>query len=333
MKAVFLCDSESAFRWVFTPETIKALQDLAAAEDKVYTKNDVMIDPKSFADAEIIFSTWGMPEFTAEEIKTVFPSLKCVFYGAGSVQGFAKPFLECGVKVFSAWAANGVPVAEFTVAQIILANKGFFASSRLLSAGSIKESHTVVPNYPGNFDGKVGIIGAGMIGKMVIRMLREYRLSCMVFDPFLSDEDAKELGVEKYSLSEIFKECEVVSNHLADNEQTRGILTGELFAMMKPYSTFINTGRGAQVVEAELCDVLQKRPDITALLDVTSPEPPVETSLFFTLPNCILSPHIAGSKGNEVHRMSEYMAEEFRRYLAGDTCLYEVTPKMLETMA
>ncbi len=333
MKTVFLCNSESSFRWVYTADTIDKLKTSSMAEDKVYTKDDVMANPECFTDTEYIFSTWGMPVFTAEEIKAVFPSLKCVFYGAGSVQGFAPQFLECGVKVFSAWAANGVPVAEFTVAQIILANKGFFTTSRYMSMGDVKEAHTAAAKYPGNFGGKVGIIGAGMIGKMVIRMLREYRLECVVFDKFMTDEEATSLGVAKCSLEEIFTECDIVSNHLANNAQTQGMLTGELFAKMKPYATFINTGRGAQVIEDELCDVLRQRSDITALLDVTDPEPPVAGSAFYTLPNCILTPHIAGSKGNEVHRMSEYMVEEYSRYTAGETCLYEVTMKMLETMA
>ena len=109
-----------------------------------------------------------MPEFTEDEIKTYLPNLKAIFYGAGSVQSFARPFLNCGVRVFSAWAANAIPVAEFTVAQIILAN----------------------------------------------------------------------------------------------NEQTKSVLNGKLFEKMQPYATFINTGRGAQVVEQELIDILKLRPDL-----------------------------------------------------------------------
>ncbi|MBE6707613.1 MAG: hydroxyacid dehydrogenase [Ruminococcaceae bacterium] len=333
MKTVFLCEGESSFRWVYSTDTIKRVRNITDAEDKVYTKADVMAEPQLFSDTEYIFSTWGMPVFTTDEIKAVFPALKCVFYGAGSVQGFAVPFLECGVKVFSAWAANGVPVAEFTVAQIILANKGFFAASRHMSVGDVSDACSTAAKYPGNFGGKVGIIGVGMIGKMVIRMLREYRLKCVVYDKFLPEDGAAELGVSKCSLEELFAECDVVSNHLANNPQTKGVLTGELFAKMKPYATFINTGRGAQVVEDELCDVLRDRPDITVLLDVTDPEPPVKDSPFYALSNCILTPHIAGSKGNEVHRMSEYMIDEFCRYISGEPCLYEVTLKMLETMA
>ena len=103
---------------------------------------------------------------------------------------------------------------------------------------------------------------------------------------------------------------------------------------MIPYSTFINTGRGAQLIEADLVKMLTERPDVTAVLDVTDPkEPPERDHPFYSLPNCVLTPHIAGSLGNEVVRMSEYMAEEFDSYVKGKPTRYEVSLKMLETMA
>lgn len=321
MKKIYLCTEA---------ETVK---NVYATDETVYTKDDVLSDPEKFKATEFIFSTWGMPTFTEEEIKSCLPSLKAVFYGAGTVQAFARPFLNCGVKVFSAWAANAVPVAEYTVAQIVLANKGFFSSNRLAKMGDRKAASQCFRSYPGNYNVKIGIIGAGMIGKLVINILKSYNLKVLVFDPFFPDEKAKELGVKKVSLETLFEECQVVSNHLANNEQTKGMLDGKLFESMLPYSTFINTGRGAQVVESDLIKVLKERPDITALLDVTFPEPPESDSEFYTLPNCILTPHIAGSTGNEVRRMGEYMKEEYKKFIQNEPCKYEVTLEMLKTMA
>ena len=299
----------------------------------VYRKADILATPEAFRDTRYIFSTWGMPEFTAQEIKTYLPGLEAVFYAAGSVQHFARPFLQAGVKVFSAWAANAVPVAEYAVAQIVLANKGFFASAPLASAGDRAGARALASQYPGNFGVRVGIIGAGMIGKMVIRRLKDYDLKVVTFDPFLPEQTARELGVEKVTLQELFSTCQVVSNHLANNAQTKGMLNGKLFSQMLPYATFLNTGRGAQVVEEELIATLRARPDLTAVLDVTFPEPPETDSGLLRLPNCILTPHIAGSSGNEVQRMASYMLEEYRRFTRGESCLWEVTGTMLETMA
>lgn len=317
MKTIYLCENAQNIRNVF------------GTDGPVYTKAQVLADSR-FRETEVIFSTWGMPAFTEEEIQASLPSLKAVFYGAGTVQQFARPFLNCGVRVFSAWAANAVPVAEYTAAQILLANKGFFATMGYTDRAAAKKE---IAHFPGNYGVKVGIIGAGMIGRLVIGKLKEYCLEVLVFDPFLPEDKAKALGVTKVSLETLFAQCQVVSNHLANNEQTKGMLKGVHFASMLPYATFLNTGRGAQVVEQELVQVLIARPDLTAILDVTFPEPPVEGSPLYTLPNCILTPHIAGSLGNEVRRMGAYMMAEYDNFRQNKPCQYEVTPEMLKTMA
>ena len=333
MRSVFLCNDKSNPERVYSETARKELNTLSGLTDEVFSYEDVKRSPTLFKDTEFIFSTWGMPVFTSEEIKELFPSLRCIFYGAGTVQFFARPFLENGVKVFSAWAANAVPVAEYTVAQIILANKGFFSTSRFQSTGKLKEAALLKECYPGSFGEYAGIIGAGMIGSLVIEMLKSYNLKVKVFDPFLSDEKAEALNVEKCSLEEVFSDCFVVSNHLANNSETKGMLKKCHFARMRKYATFLNTGRGAQVIEDDLAEVLSEREDLTAILDVTDPEPPEKGHPFYTLPNCILTPHIAGSYGDEVQRMGEYMLEEYKKYISSKKTDYEVTLKMLETMA
>ena len=115
--AVFICDNPQTIYQVYTREQIGDSPVLSTEELK---KGMV---PKS---TEYLFSSWGMPVLNEDEIKALLPALKAVFYGAGSVQYFARPYLHCGVRVFSAWAANAIPVAEYTVAQILLANKGDF---------------------------------------------------------------------------------------------------------------------------------------------------------------------------------------------------------------
>ena len=318
MKTIYLCENERHIRNVY------------GTSEKVFCKEDVLQEPARFRNTEYVFSTWGMPQFSEDEIKDTLPSLKAVFYAAGSVQKFARPFLNCGIKVFSAWAANAVPVAEYTVAQIVLANKGFFKTMSFTDRAAAKKEFE---NFPGNYNAKVGIIGAGMIGKMVIQRLKDYHLDVLVSSTSMTPEKAAELGVTKASMETIFAECSVVSNHLANNAQTVGVLNKALFEKMPPYATFINTGRGAQVVEPDLIDTLKSRPDLTALLDVTFLEPPEEGSELYTLPNCILTPHIAGSSGNEVRRMGAYMEAEYQSFTQGQPCKYEVSMEMLKTMA
>lgn len=329
MKTIFLCENPRKLREVFPAHLLDTLCDAPT----VYTRADLLADPAKFAEVEIVFSTWGMPALTEDEIAACLPALRTVFYAAGTVQAFARPFLGRGITVCSAWAANAVPVAEYTVAQIVLANKGFFAQSRAQKERRRADARAMQAAYPGNYDVRVGLIGAGMIGSMVAERLRGYRLEVLVFDPFLSDERAAALGVRKCGLDKLFSTCQVVSNHLANNAQTRGMLTYAHFSAMRPYATFLNTGRGAQVVEDDLVRTLTERPDLTAVLDVTYPEPPVEGHAFYALDNCVLTPHIAGSLANEFHRMAEYMAEEHARWTAGEPLRWSVSLKMLETMA
>lgn len=263
--------------------------------DEIARRVDVVADP---SEVEVVFSTWGIPDLSG------FPRLRIVFYAAGTVQSFAPSLLARGVRVVSAWHANAVPVAEFTLAQILLAGKGYFGG---------------VP--AGNYGETVALLGAGAIGRHLIGLLTPFRLSVLVFDPFMTPI----AGVEQVSLEEAFSRGLVVSNHLADKPETASLIGLDLLRRMRPGATFINTGRGRTVDHGALYAVLSERPDLTALLDVTDPEPLPSGSPLLSLPNVRVSPHIAGSLGNEVLRMADYMIEELDRYLAGEPLRYEVT--------
>lgn len=330
MKAVFFNSKPESQDRVYNADAKRVLKELYGVDDKVYSQSD--FGKVDFSETEYLFSTWGMPAVTEEEIAANFPNLRAVFYAAGSVQNFARPFLARGVRVFSAWQANAVPVVEYTVAEIILANKGFFRASRM-TRENYKEAKALFKAYPGNYRTRVGIIGDGAIGSRVIDRLRSYELDLYVFSITMTEEQAAARGVHLASLREIFSTCDVISNHLANNEHTKGMLNAELIGLMKPNSTLINTGRGAQIDEAALIEKLRSDESVTAVLDVTDPEPPVEGSPFYTLPNAVLTPHSAGSNGQEVWRMAEYMIEESRRFTNGEETRYEVMPAMLETMA
>jgi phosphoglycerate dehydrogenase-like enzyme len=273
-----------------------------------------------------------MPVMTEEEIEKYFPKLEAVFYGAGSVQDFARPFLNRGIKVFSAWVANAVPVAEYTFSVMTLANTGFFTGHRQLAEGPSGWHHS---SYTGNYDATFGFISYGMISRMAIDLVKKNleNIRILVSSTSLTKEKAEELGLELADIATIFREADVISNHLANNEHTVGMLNKDVFRLMKPNATFVNTGRGAQVVEQDLIDALKECPERTAVLDVTWPEPPAADSPLYSMPNVYMTPHVAGSLGNEVHRMAQYMLDEYRLYVSGQPTRYEVTLAMLEKMA
>lgn len=336
MKAIFLVKSKEKINNVYRPEAVdKFLHDLLPMD--IYSKDDVINDRSAFRNVEYIFSTWYMPTFTEEEIQHYFPSLNAIFYAAGSVKYFAVPFFNCGVHVFSAGRANSIPVAEFVVSQILLANKGYFQAQRAyrkpLFKFSYKEAHQYVDFKTGNYDAKVGLIGAGMVGSKVIELLKPYQLEILVADPYISEQRIQELGAKKVELSELFKVCDVISNHLPNIPDTKGILNYSLFSIMKSSATFINTGRGTQVIENDLIKVLHENPQTTALLDVTEKEPLRPWSPFYFMKNVFITPHIAGSIGQEEQRMAEYIYSAYADHKSGKENSCEVTFELLTKRA
>ncbi|MDO8875845.1 MAG: hydroxyacid dehydrogenase [Pseudolabrys sp.] len=281
------------------------------------------------ADLEVIFATWGMMNFSPAQ-RAQLPKLKAVFYAAGNVKAFAPSLIDNGIILMSAWAINAIPPAEMCLSQILLSLRGYFRTVR-----QYRESRSFdAKKYwrPGVNSETVGLIGLGYIGSLLRRKLADYPITVIAHDPFLTAERAAALSVTPVSLEELFATSYIVSNHIPDLPNTRNVLDRKLFASMRDGATFINTGRGAQVVEADLIAVLRERPDLTALLDVTAPEPPEANSELWRLPNVIISPHIGGTTGHEVVRLSDCAIEEFESWRAGRPLRYQVTREIFRTM-
>lgn len=331
-KAILLtCEEHNASR-VYNSRAMSKLNDRYDLYETVLCKKNIKNHTNACQNAEYIFSTWGMEHFSEEEIKEYFPKAKCLFYAAGSVQHFAKEFLSCNIRVFSAWKANAVPVAEYTYAQILLALKGFYQASLYT-----KKQYYKMAKYAGNcggiYNAKIGIIGVGSIGSAVAEKLKANDVEVYYYDPYLPEETAQKLNIKSATLEEIFKNCDVITNHLANKEELTGVLSERLFDMMKPYAVFINTGRGRQVDEKGLVKAMKKVKTRTALLDVLVCEPLKPFSPIARCKNIIVTPHIAGSLGKEVVRMAEYMMDDAEKIDNGESPLYEVTLEMLKTMA
>ncbi len=316
-KAVFLTEYPDNIDYVYSPAQQKEIAEITDLIPGVVTPEN--FHQFDLSELEVIFSTWGMMTFTEEHLKKM-PKLKAVFYGAGATDHFAMPLLNNGIRLFSAWRANAIPVAEFTVAQILLSLKNYFTNSTNCTA---KEKWNTVLRGPGCYGETVALIGAGAISLKVQELLKPFHLNVIVIP---SRPERRTV-----SLEEAFKTAYVVSNHLPNREDNAKVLTKEMFASMRYGASFINTGRGAQVDEEGLIEVMKARPDLTALLDVTNPEPPENGSEFYTLPNIHLSTHIAGSINDEVHRMADYAISEYKHFAAGEAQEHEITPEILMT--
>ena len=308
-------------------QTIEKLTDLYP---EVVNSRNFDEHASALGDVEVIFATWGMPRLSEEQLAKM-PELKAVFYAAGNVKAFAQPLIDNDIILVGAWDINAIPVAEMALAQIILSCRGYYRTIR--NYDEIHDQDKAKAIHRTGVNGEtVGLIGMGMIGKRLNALLKSFSFRVIVHDPYLSEEQAAELGVESVSLEELFRRAYIVSNHIPDLPSTRNTLSGPLFESMREGATFINTGRGAQVIEADLIETLRNRPDLTALLDVTYPEPPEAASEIWALPNVLISPHIGGSVGDEVVRMADCIIEEFQAWESGKPLRYRVTSEVLSTM-
>ena len=295
------------------------------------TRDSIQENLTLLADVEVILSGWGGP-IMDHAFLSAAPNLKAVFHGAGSIRVFTpEPFWERDIAITSAYEANAVPVAEYTLSVILLSLKHFWRYAHGAKANQGWGDHT--RPVTGCFDSTVGLISCGAVARRLLEMLRPFDLHRMVYCPFLSQREAAELGVELVSLPDLFRRADVVSIHTPLLPETTGLITGRHVASMRPNATLINTSRGPIVREPELIDVLRERPDLTAVLDVTDPEPPLDGSPFSELPNIVLTPHIAGSMGPEIRRLGRCMVEELRRFVAGEPLKWRITKEAAAKMA
>ncbi len=325
--------SPSHFDNVYGPEERAAVEAQVQVVDRLTARRFAARGKdagarETWPKVEVILASWGLARVD-EAFLARFPKLKMICYGAGSIRGFATPAMwRRGIRVTSASAANAIPVSEFALSQILYGLKQGWRHAR-----STREGKWARHGCAGAYRSTVGLLSLGMIGRMTAERLRTFDVRLVAYDPFVSPKAARALGVELAPLDEVFARADVVSCHTPHLPETVGLLKKSHFAAMKEGATFLNTGRGAVVDEAGLISVLRRRPDLTAVLDVTFPEPPPARSPLYTLPNVVLTPHIAGSLGPECRRMGQTMADELRRYLAGKPLHYEIDEKKAAIMA
>ena len=282
------------------------------------------------AEAEVIVGHWGCPPLDAAMLDRA-PRLGLFAYAAGTVKmTLTDAVWDRNIRVTSGANANAEPVAEFTLAAILFANKGVLwrrgpADYSGLSAMGDRQW--------GNYGRTIGIVGASLIGRRVIELLQPFpHLSVSLYDPYVTPEEAASLGVEKLELDELCAGTDVLSIHAPALPETMHMIGAAQLTALHDGATVINTARGPLIDhEALLPHLASGR--LYAILDVTDPEPLPEDSPLLEMPNVWISPHLAGSQGTDLARMIDYVIEEIRRWSAGEPALNEVTRDRLATMA
>lgn len=325
-------------RQMFAPEDLRRLAAVVDIDLDATITDYAEADPALLAGLDILVTGWGAPRVDAEALARM-PQLTAICHTAGTVKATAAPEVwERGITVTNAATANAVPVAEYTLAMILLAGKQILQSARsyreVRPAAFLREQG---PNGPGsdrigNYGRTVGIIGASMIGRMVIERLRDYAFDVLLYDPYVDADDAAALGATAVSLEELCASSDIVSLHAPDTAETKGMITGELLASLRDGATFLNTARPALVDHDALRRVLAEG-RVYAVLDVTEPEPLPADDPLWDLPNVLLTPHWAGSQGTELHRMGATALADLTAIAAGGEPVHAVRAEDLARMA
>ena len=285
------------------------------------------------ADVEVLLTSWGAPALDATRLAAA-PRLRAVLHCAGSVRGLVGPELwDRGIVVSSAAEANAVPVAEYTLAAIIMAGKRapFLAVSARL--GGNGWSQATSRGTLSNLGRTVGILGFSRIGRRVVELLRILDTAdVLVSDPYADAAAVAAAGGTLVPLDEVLRRSEILSLHAPVLAETRHMIGARELALLPDGATLVNTARGALVDhDALLAECSSGRLD--AILDVTDPEPLPPGSPFYELPNVMITPHVAGSLGSETRRMSNHAIDELERLLDGRPLATPVTREQLEVSA
>ncbi|WP_055567855.1 hydroxyacid dehydrogenase [Streptomyces atriruber] len=284
------------------------------------------------AGTELLVTGWDCPPLTAEVLAGA-PNLRAVVHTAGSIRGHVTAACwKRGIEVSSAAAANALPVAEYTVAMILLTNKRVLESARDFHAARTQVDWTRTSRTTGNYRRTVGILSASFVGRRVIELLRPYDLRVLLHDPYASEKEAAALGAELVALEDLFTFSDTVSVHAPLLPATRGLVSRELLAAMRPDAVLINTARGAVVDQDALTEAVTAG-RVRAVLDVTDPDVLPPEHPLWTADNALLTPHLAGSLGNEWRRLAEHAVDEVRRWAAGDGFAHPVRRDRLAYLA
>ncbi|SDU70885.1 hydroxyacid dehydrogenase [Jiangella alkaliphila] len=322
--SAMLVMSDTAYRDLFDDELRERLEALAdvVLPDPVASLDGPVVRA-ALGRADVLVTSWGCPPLDADVLADA-PRLRAVLHAAGSVKHHVTDACwERGLTVATAAAANAVPVAEYTLAAILAAGKRVaeFAAGYRAHPGDWNWRDTV--GAASNYRRVVGVVGFSRIGRRVVELLRPFDLTVLVADPYADPVAVAAAGAEPVELNDLLGRSDVVTLHAPSLPETRHLIDARRCALMRDGATLINTARGALVDHAALTAECE-RGRLSAVLDVTEPEPLRPDSPLYRLPNVVLTPHIAGAMGTECRRLAALALDELARFAAGEPLRHEV---------
>ncbi|MBO6783472.1 MAG: phosphoglycerate dehydrogenase [Alphaproteobacteria bacterium] len=216
-----------------------------------------------------------------------------------------------GIVVMNTPFGNAITTAEHAIAMMMALARQIPQANESTQAGKWEKSRFMGVEVTGK---TLGIVGCGNIGSIVADRALGLKMKVVAFDPFLSEERAREIGVDKVELDELLRRADFISLHTPLTDQTRGIIDAEAIAKTKEGVRIVNCARGGLVVEADLKAALESGHVAGAALDVFEEEPAKENALF-GLANLVCTPHLGASTDEAQVNVAIQVAEQMSDYL------------------
>lgn len=309
---------------VFSKEVFSRLNNhfdvtqLASGSTRNCTSEEVAAAIPGFS---ALITGWGTPQLSPEVFERA-DSLRIISHSAGTVK---RMLLECahddviprGICVFSANQAIAYNAAEHTIGLMIMTCRRIFDHA-LMIRNDHKEwpDRMLRPNSQYLTGSTVGLVSASEVGRKVIELLRPFDTKVLVFDPYLTEQEAMTLCVEKVELMDIFSQSDIVSVHAPLLPETKSMINHAHFAALKDGAVFINTSRGDILDEQALISELETG-RISAALDVSIEEPLPKDSPLLSLKNVVVTPHLAGSGFYGYAKIGESAVRALEDFFAG----------------
>lgn len=312
---------------LFPGDVRRRLDAVADVWDGVVTDWGSAPARAALATADVVIAGWGAPRLGEAELAAA-PRLHAVLHGGGSAYAVVDERLatERGLLLSDAGTANAEPVAEFTLAAILMAGKDAFRAERLYRERQTFVDRQLELGDAGNYARTVGVVGASRTGRRVIEMLRPFAFDVLVSDPTISAEQAHELGAELVDLDELVRRSEILTLHVPVTESTISLVGAAEIAAMPQGATLINTSRGVVVDQDALVEAVAAG-RLQAVLDVTEPDPLPAGHPLYSLPGVFLTPHVAGAVGREIARLGDLVVDEVERLVAGQPLRHAPVPE------
>lgn len=315
MEKLFIAIPEGDVKSTFIPESVQKFAeenfDVTYAEKRL-SKEEIR---PVLMNYDAVLTGWGNCMLDKEVLEGN-DRLKLIVHTGGTVGNLVDSYAyEAGKTVFSGNIMYAESVAEGVLAYILMAQRRIPKYIDTVKKG---EWRTEADLWEGLLDKTVGIIGFGAISKLLIPLLKPFRVKIKLFTRYLPDEAfIEENNVSVASLEEIFSTCDIVSVHSALNAENRGFITEEYFKMLKDNALFVNTSRGEVIDEEALIKEL-KTNRFRAVLDVFCKEPLDKDSELRKLENVYCIPHMAGPTLDRREKITTALIKEARNFFDGN---------------